>query len=143
MRGPFRVSPPSLLFPPADPCSPVSVNDRPETEAVFEALRAGAIENGNFSAYRTDGADADKPKDYWHYSNNVRIAPVLAVAKLGWTLARTGGPVSTVQGNHGFDNAEDDMNGIFIASGPNVTAGGAILTRALPCSRPLVLQWAP
>ena len=50
-------------------------------ELVYRSLSDGATRNGNFWAYRTNGTAEQLPKPYWHYSNNVRIAPVLAVAK--------------------------------------------------------------
>jgi predicted AlkP superfamily pyrophosphatase or phosphodiesterase len=50
-----------------------------------------------------------------------RIAPIVAIADEGWTIARrtAGEPRPEIDlGNHGYDDALPSMWGIFIASGP-------------------------
>ena len=58
---------------------------------------------------------------YFHYSDNPFIAPIIVIADLGWTL--TNGQnnkwLERTKGNHGYDNNELDMHGIFLATGPN------------------------
>ena len=61
----------------------------------------------------------------FHYSEHVRIPPVIAIADEGWTIvtrerynpARFGG------GTHGYDNALKSMHGLFVASGPSIPGG--------------------
>ncbi|KAL4227311.1 Bis(5'-adenosyl)-triphosphatase enpp4 [Mactra antiquata] len=63
---------------------------------------------------------ADIP-DHWHYKNNRRILPLLAVADEGWTIVK--GPEDynlTVKGAHGYDNRLQSMKPIFYARGPNI-----------------------
>lgn len=54
----------------------------------------------------------------FHYVNNRRITPVLAMADLGWTITSRGlfknytGP----HGTHGYDNIQPNMQAIFMAA---------------------------
>jgi ectonucleotide pyrophosphatase/phosphodiesterase family protein 5 len=58
----------------------------------------------------------------WNFRNNRRIAPIIAVADDGWTIAtRTSRRVSG--GNHGYDNALESMRAIFVAHGPAFKSG--------------------
>lgn len=55
-----------------------------------------------------------------------RIPPVLAVADEGWTIVRRTAekPAPRVaRGNHGYDDAEASMRGIFVARGPEFRRG--------------------
>jgi len=65
----------------------------------------------------------------FHYSNSIRIPPILALADIGWIINATRGSNSnTTIGVHGYDNDDVDMRAIFIAYGPafnqNVTIPG-------------------
>lgn len=59
----------------------------------------------------------------YHYSDNVFISDIILIADLGWSLVdnRSIKWMEKVEsgGNHGFDNFAMDMNGIFIAMGPD------------------------
>jgi ectonucleotide pyrophosphatase/phosphodiesterase family member 5 len=58
--------------------------------------------------------------EYYHYSDNPYITPIVVIADLGWTLVTDKGVewLSQEKGNHGYDNNQTDMQGIFIAEGP-------------------------
>jgi ectonucleotide pyrophosphatase/phosphodiesterase family member 5 len=70
----------------------------------------------------------------WHLKGSARVPDVLALADLGWTLKLTDSrnessampertqrlraPNHAVRGNHGYDNIESEMQGLFVAAGP-------------------------
>jgi predicted AlkP superfamily pyrophosphatase or phosphodiesterase len=66
----------------------------------------------------------------FHYSNSIRIPPILALADIGWIIARSRSNTTTNStiGVHGYDNGAVDMRAIFIACGKafmkNVTVPG-------------------
>ncbi len=60
--------------------------------------------------------------EYFHFSKNEHITPVVISADLGWSLAPTAvtkkDSAAYGKGNHGYDSRELDMHGYFVASGP-------------------------
>ena len=67
----------------------------------------------------------------FHLTGNPRIPDVWIVPELGWhimTRANAKSPAAHNQkGDHGFDNAAQDMHGILIANGPSFRSDGAVL----------------
>ncbi len=65
----------------------------------------------------------------FHFRNNRRIAPILALADDGWTISTRQrwrvNPLTDL-GNHGYDNALASMAATFIASGPAFRAGTVV-----------------
>ena len=64
---------------------------------------------------------------YFHYSENPFISSIVLVAELGWSLVNNK-IISSMKrhyskGNHGYDNNNTDMHGIFIAQGPKFKKG--------------------
>lgn len=60
-----------------------------------------------------------------HYSNNPRIAPIVCIAELGWSLVETTEEKNdfTLKGSHGYDASRDGnspMRPIFVAGGPGI-----------------------
>ncbi len=57
-----------------------------------------------------------------HYQNHRRIAPVFAVADIGWTITShqifENNPRSFLGGTHGYQPDQQEMWAIFLASGP-------------------------
>lgn len=58
------------------------------------------------------------------YSKNSRIAPVVCIAELGWTLvkSRVDQEQFTMKGSHGYDSTTDEsspMRPVFVAGGPS------------------------
>ncbi len=108
-------------------------------EDMYSEFRTGLKQHKKHAtAYRKH----DLP-ERWHLRQSRLIPEVVVAAKLGWTISYphqhlvpgTGTEESVVRGllsknepgfnqdidhkgNHGFDNVEDDMQAIFIASGP-------------------------
>ena len=85
-------------------------------EEAFEALQGVP----HLTAYRKEEMPAR-----FHLSKHPRIPPLIALADEGWTLARRDRPSrrSFPLGNHGYDNALQSMQGLFIASGPGLKEG--------------------
>ena len=63
--------------------------------------------------------------DYYHYKKNPFISSILLVADLHWSLItnRKSDWLLTAKGNHGYDNNQMDMQGIFLAIGPDFKQG--------------------
>lgn len=61
--------------------------------------------------------------EFFHFNKNDNIYSILLVAELGWSIVDSKGYSQMNQyaskGNHGYDNNNLDMHGIFIASGPS------------------------
>jgi predicted AlkP superfamily pyrophosphatase or phosphodiesterase len=57
-----------------------------------------------------------------HFRDNKRIAPIIAVADVGWTITSRDWmakhPDKKYGGEHGYDNAAPEMRAIFVAAGP-------------------------
>ena len=70
---------------------------------------------------------ADLPERY--RLEGPRVAPVVAVAEEGWTIARRtpGEPAPRIiLGNHGYDDRLPSMRGIFVARGPAFRQGARV-----------------
>jgi predicted AlkP superfamily pyrophosphatase or phosphodiesterase len=82
-----------------------------DTAAMVAALNA----DPHLTAY----LKADVPERL-HYSNNPRVAPVIAIADEGYSIRRTdASPAENYCcGNHGYDNALASMRALFVARGP-------------------------
>jgi predicted AlkP superfamily pyrophosphatase or phosphodiesterase len=70
----------------------------------------------NARAYRKEDLPAE-----WNYSNSSRVAPIVVVADLGWTITTRAyfraNWFKLNGGDHGFDPKYSEMNGIFIGRG--------------------------
>jgi len=62
----------------------------------------------------------------WHVRDNVRAGDLLAVADEGYILQWRTSDKAPAAGAHGYDPALPDMQGIFLAAGPNVKPLGVI-----------------
>lgn len=65
-----------------------------------------------------------------HYTGNPRIAPIVGIPDVGWTVGTTAARQrrhdegrEPQAGTHGFDPADRLMHGIFVAAGPGVRRG--------------------
>lgn len=90
-----------------------------QTDSIFSILKRN---ENHYKVYKKK----NMPK-YYHYSENAFIYPIILVADLGWTLGTDKSIYefnkSKEKGNHGYDNHQIDMHGIFIANGPNFKNG--------------------
>jgi predicted AlkP superfamily pyrophosphatase or phosphodiesterase len=61
----------------------------------------------------------------FHMEDSPRIAPIVAIADQGWTIAQrtASGRPTIILGNHGFDDTLSSMRAIFIAHGPGFRRG--------------------
>lgn len=109
--------------------------------AMFWPIKSGVpVEQSMQRFYKSLQNLADKPavhmkaykksslNERWHLKKNRRVAPVLALADVGWRLIdndekdeadriQSGHDNREVWGNHGYDNQAQDMRAIFIANG--------------------------
>jgi ectonucleotide pyrophosphatase/phosphodiesterase family member 5 len=62
---------------------------------------------------------------YFHYNKHPFISSILLVADMGWSLIsnKNSAWYKTGKGNHGYDNNQMDMQGIFLATGPDFKNG--------------------
>ncbi len=64
---------------------------------------------------------------YYHFNKNKNIYSLLLVADLGWSIVDNKQILNmskyASKGNHGYDNNEIDLHGIFSAVGPNFKTG--------------------
>ncbi len=83
-------------------------------EEVFDLLKKN---EKNFTAYKRK----DVPK-HFNYSNHPFIGDIVLIAEMGWSLADNRAlkrmERNYSKGDHGYDNHNTDMHGIFIAYGP-------------------------
>lgn len=64
-----------------------------------------------------------------HYSENRRIAPIVCIAELGWSLVHTleDAEKFRLKGSHGYDSSLDEnspMRPVFLAAGPDFITTG-------------------
>jgi len=89
--------------------------EKNKINTVFNILRLKA---NHYKVYKKK----NMPK-YYHYSENAFIYPIILVADLGWSLENNkliaALKKTNYKGNHGYDNHQLDMHGVFIANGPN------------------------
>ncbi|KAL5018181.1 hypothetical protein ScPMuIL_003903 [Solemya velum] len=60
----------------------------------------------------------------WHYGDNRRVAPIVAVADRGWSITKNRTMAAAFagyrRGGHGYDNEVESMRSIFLARGPSL-----------------------
>lgn len=65
--------------------------------------------------------------DYFYFKNHPFISPIILIAEMGWTLVDNKRKIAlklySSGGNHGYDNHQLDMHGIFYAIGPAFKKG--------------------
>jgi predicted AlkP superfamily pyrophosphatase or phosphodiesterase len=87
-----------------------------------DSVRMGLEAAAHLSVYRRDALPAR-----WGLAGTSRVAPLVAVADEGWTIAwrpfAGEPPGHSSLGNHGYDNALPSMGAIFLARGPGLRRG--------------------
>lgn len=90
-----------------------------ELEEVYSLLKKN---ENHYKVYKKKEIPA-----YYHFSDNPLISDILLVADLGWSVIRNKDlkwyKPGTIGGNHGYDNNTLDMQGTFIACGPQFKKG--------------------
>ncbi|GBD87233.1 type I phosphodiesterase / nucleotide pyrophosphatase [bacterium BMS3Abin03] len=87
-----------------------------EVEKVYNLLKEN---EHHFKVYKRKEMPA-----YYHFSDNYLIYDLIVVADLGWSALKTKDikrmKRKPIKGNHGYDNHQTDMQGIFFAMGPAI-----------------------
>jgi predicted AlkP superfamily pyrophosphatase or phosphodiesterase len=97
---------------------------RPRTGSAEDIYRAIRGKHPSMTVYKREEMPAR-----FHYRDNARIQPVLALAAEGWEItshARWQADVDRHRkrgGAHGYDPALPSMHGIFVATGPRLKRG--------------------
>lgn len=90
----------------------VMVDPQKGTEKeVYERLKK--FENHYKVYYR------DEVPEYFHFNNHPFIKHIIVIADLGWSAVSNRRSERESKGNHGYDNQQLDMHGIFLAIGPS------------------------
>lgn len=74
----------------------------------------------------------EETPERFHYRDNPRIPPILALADAGWTITshaafereRSAGTLE--KGNHGYDPLDPTMRALFVAAGPRLRSGATV-----------------
>jgi ectonucleotide pyrophosphatase/phosphodiesterase family member 5 len=92
----------------------------PQKEQIHEVYNTLKKNEKNFHVYYREQIPS-----YYNFSDHPFISPIYLIAEKGWSLVtnRTRKDSYSSKGNHGYDNHELDMHGIFIAAGPNFKTG--------------------
>lgn len=121
--------------------SALGVNAREGRDAELEAAMLGRHER--FECWRR----ADLPPR-WHFGSHSRVPEVMCQADTGWRFVsreraarRPGGWQAGFNlGSHGFDPADPSMRALFVAAGPDITAGRVIAPFENIHVQPLLLR---
>lgn len=97
-----------------------------DTQEIFEQLQTCSETYPNITAYLRE----DIPAPLF-FNSSRRITPILVIADMGWSITSRAAYNPAVynytnKGNHGYDNRGMDMQGIFLAHGPNVKRGHTV-----------------
>ncbi len=65
----------------------------------------------------------DNIPEYFHFSEHPFISPIILIADLSWSLSKGNNKKYRRSGDHGYDNNQTDMHGIFITDGPSFKKG--------------------
>ncbi len=57
--------------------------------------------------------------EYFHFNDHPFISAIVVIADLGWSAVTNKRSDWDGKGNHGYDNNQLDMHGIFLATGPS------------------------
>ncbi|NCU12795.1 MAG: alkaline phosphatase family protein, partial [Sphingomonadaceae bacterium] len=65
----------------------------------------------------------DEIPAHLRYGRNPRVAPILCLARSGWSLVPSAPSRGFTGGAHGYDQTDPDMAALFIANGPGFAGG--------------------
>ena len=86
-----------------------------------DSLLTGLRRSPHLTVYRRSELPAR-----WELAESPRVAPVVAVAEKGWSIAWRPGPGQppwSLRGAHGYDDTLPSMGGLFLARGPAFCEG--------------------
>lgn len=85
-----------------------------ELEEIYKVL---SVNENHYKVYKREEIPS-----YYHFSQNPMISEIVLIADLGWSLITKDNlkwmKSGKFIGNHGYDNHQLDMHGVFIAAGP-------------------------
>lgn len=95
--------------------SPIAALRTDDVDALYSGLKD---KHPKLSVYH-GGVDGDLPERF-HFTGSNRIQPIIAVAEPGWTITIRDGyrAYRHLGATHGYDNMDQSMHGVFVASGP-------------------------
>lgn len=97
--------------------------DASQIDTIYGELTTSIANSATFS----DGIQGVYTKQNmpsrFHYANSNRIADIIILGKVGYSILRSSSSLLYGNGNHGYDNEEQDMRGLFIAKGPHFKEG--------------------
>jgi len=106
--------------------------DRAQAEAIRDAI------NSHWQHGRAVLRE-DAPAD-WHISDNPRFPDIFVVPELGYGVVASRDKLFDIhRGDHGWDPANREMHGIFLAAGPRLPAGRTIGEVSVVDVQPLML----
>ncbi len=107
------------------PVAMINFTDSAYASEAVAKLKQAEQEMEGFRVFTKDEIPA-----YWHLKNHPRTTDLIVVADNGWQITSRNRLNFFIQGlptgMHGFDNREKDMQGIFLAHGPNFVKGSRI-----------------
>jgi ectonucleotide pyrophosphatase/phosphodiesterase family member 5 len=86
----------------------------PEKEKITDIYEILKKNESHYKVYYRD-----EVPEYYHFNDHPFIAPIVIVVDLGWSAVTNKKSERDEKGNHGYDNNQLDMHGIFLAIGPN------------------------
>lgn len=86
----------------------------PKKENSREVYKVLKRNENHYKVYSRDEVPA-----YFHYNEDPFISPIVVIADQGWSLISNKKSGRNKKGDHGYDNNQIDMHGIFLAIGPN------------------------
>lgn len=85
----------------------------PEKENIKEVYDILKKNESHYKVYHRD-----EVPEYFHFNDHPFIAPIIIIADLGWSVISNEKKIWKGKGDHGYDNQQLDMHGIFLATGP-------------------------
>jgi ectonucleotide pyrophosphatase/phosphodiesterase family member 5 len=96
----------------------ITANIQPRNESQIQEIYSDLSKESNMICHLKQ-----EIPERFHIKKDFKIANIFCYAKPGYVLGMTNGAVNSYRGNHGYDNDEKDMQGIFIAKGPSFKKG--------------------
>ncbi|KAG2388541.1 hypothetical protein C9374_000705 [Naegleria lovaniensis] len=97
--------------------------DESQIDIIYGELTASIVNSATFSEGIQGVYTRKNMPARFHYTNSNRIADIVILGKVGYSILRSSTSSLYGNGNHGYDNEAQDMMGLFIAKGPLFKSG--------------------
>ncbi|EFC47040.1 predicted protein [Naegleria gruberi] len=97
--------------------------DKSQVDEIYGQLAANIMNSIAFSSAIQGVYTRKNMPPRFHYSQSDRIADILILAKVEYSIKRTPSSTKYGQGNHGFDNESAQMSSLFMAQGKHFKSG--------------------